>query len=86
MLQVKSFITDIENRIDKNGNIYYRLSLKGFPATYFYVFSNSVKEDVFQLLQTPLNLINRQVLISYEELPNKNNEGVFYKVKDLRIT
>jgi hypothetical protein len=96
--QIKATILDIESKLDKNNHPYYRLSLQGMLATYFYVFSDSVQENIFQLLHTPHNLVNRQVLISYEEtrsskrtsvvgdqVPNKNGAGVFYKVKDLQI-
>jgi hypothetical protein len=83
--QIKALITDIETKTDKNGNPYYRISLQGIFATYFYVFSNSVEANILQLLQAPHNLVNNQVLISYIELPNKNGEGVFNRVKDLQI-
>jgi hypothetical protein len=41
-LQIKALIIDIESKTDKNGNPYYRLSLQGMPARYFYAFSFSL--------------------------------------------
>ncbi|CAG8547149.1 39223_t:CDS:2 [Gigaspora margarita] len=78
-LQIKATILDIELKSDKNHNPYFRLSLAGMPARYFYAFSFSLKEETLQLLQTPINFINRQVLITYQELPNKNHQGTFFK-------
>lgn len=84
-LQIKATILDIENKIDKNNNPYFRLSLVGMPANYFYAFSFSLKAETFQLLQTPLNFINRLALITYEEVPNKDNQGTFFKVKEIQV-
>jgi phosphopantetheinyl transferase (holo-ACP synthase) len=85
-LQIKATIIDLENKTDKNGNPYYRLSLQGMPARYFYAFSFSLKEATLKFLKTPSNLINRQVLITYQELPNKDNLGTFFKVQEIEIT
>lgn len=84
-LQIKATILDIENRTDKNNNPYYRISLSGLPARYFYVFIHNLPETTLQLLKTPHNLVNRQALITYEELPNRDNQGSFFKVKGIEI-
>ena len=86
-LQIKATILDIEKKADKNGNPYFRLSLVGMPACYFYAFSfNLPVETLTTLTNSPLNFINRLALITYEEVPNKDNQGTFFKVKDLQIT
>jgi hypothetical protein len=97
-LQIKATLLDIENRTDKNSNPYFRLSLVGMPARYFYAFSNNLSESTLQLLKSPHNLINRQVLITYEEtrsskrtsvvgdqIPNKDQNGTFFKVQQIEI-
>ncbi|CAI2197708.1 2800_t:CDS:1, partial [Funneliformis geosporum] len=77
-LQIKAQITEIESKTDKNGNPYVRLTLHGLANRYFYAFSNSLKVEIFQTLTTtPYNFINRQVLITYQELPNQDNQGTF---------
>jgi len=86
-LQIKATIIDIESKTDKNNNPYFRLSLQGMPGRYFYAFSFSLPPDTWQtLLDAPHNLINRQVLITYQELPNKDNSGTFFKVQALELT
>lgn len=84
-LQIKATIIDIESKTDKNGNPYYRISLQGMPARYFYAFSNSLPASTYQTLNTPHNFINRQVLLTYQELPNQNNQGTFCKVQAIQI-
>jgi hypothetical protein len=84
-LQIKTTILDIEPKLDKNANPYFRLSLTGLPNRYFYAFSFNLKESTFQTLSSPLNLINRQVLITYQELPNKDNQGTFFKVQQIEM-
>ncbi|CAI2186172.1 17921_t:CDS:2 [Funneliformis geosporum] len=83
-LQIKARITEIESKVDKNSNPYCRLSLRGLTNRYFYVFSNSLKPETFTTLtNTPCNFINRQVLITYQELPNQDNQGTFsYSVQE----
>ncbi len=86
ILQIKATILDIESKVDKNSNPYCRLSLVGVPARYFYAFSFSLPTATFQALtQAPHNFINRQVLITYQELPNQDQHGTFFKVKELAI-
>jgi len=86
ILQIKATLLDIEPKVDKNSNPYFRLSLAGMPGRYFYAFSFSLPTATFQALtQTPHNFINRQVLITYQELPNQDHHGTFFKVKELAI-
>jgi hypothetical protein len=84
--QIKATILDLESKTDKNNNPYFRLSLAGMPARYFYAFSFSLKAETLNLLQIPINLVNRQVLITYQELPNQNNQGTFFKVQEIELT
>ena len=85
-LQIKGTLLDIENRTDKNFNPYCRLSLQGMPGRYFYVFSNSLKTETFNsLTNSPHNLVNRSVLITYQELPNQDKTITFCKVKAIEI-
>lgn len=86
-LQIKATIIDLEAKTDKNNNPYWRLSLQGWPNRYFYAFSfNLPKETLSTLTNSPLNFINRQVLITYQELPNKDQLGTFCKVREIEIT
>ena len=84
-LQIKATLIYLENRTDKNGNPFYCLSLSGMPGNYYYAFNNSLPETTWSTLTTPRNWINRQVLITYQELPNKDNLGTFYKVKGIEL-
>ena len=85
-LQIKAHLLDLESKTDKNSNPYFRLSLAGMPGSYFYAFGFSLPAVTFTALtNTPHNFINRQVLITYQELPNKENSGTFYKVKEIEI-
>ena len=85
-IQIKATLLDIESKTDKNAHPYFRLSLVGMPARYFYAFSFSLPTATFQALtQAPHNFINRQVLITYQELPNQNNQGTFFKVQQIQI-
>ena len=84
-LQIKTTITDIEAKLDKNVNPFYKLSLQGLPNRYFYAFSYNLPETTLQLLKTPSNLVNRLVLITYQELPNKDNQGTFFKVQAIAL-
>lgn len=83
--QIKAFISAIETKLDKNSNPFYKLSLVGC-SDYFYAFSNSLNSETLNTLaEAPHNFINRQVLITYQELPNKDNLGSFRKVKQIEI-
>ena len=83
-LQIKAHLLDLENRTDKNGHLYYRLSLQGMSG-YYYAFNYNLPELTWKSLTTPHNWINRQVLITYQELPNRDNLGTFYKVKQIEL-
>ena len=89
-LQIKATIIDIESKMDKNSNPYYRLSCQGMPGRYFYAFSTDYHlkntTTLSTLANSPLNLINRQVLITYQELPNQDGNGTFFKVQALELT
>ena len=85
-LQIKAILLDIESKLDKNNHPYFRLSLQGMPARYFYAFSFNLPAITFKTLtQSPHNFINRQVLITYQELPNQTNQGSFFKVQQIQI-
>ena len=84
-LQIKTTILDIESKLDKNGNPFYRLSLTGFLYP-FYAFSFNLSPNTLQTLkETPEKLIGKPTLITYEELPNKENQGTFFKVKEIEL-
>ena len=84
---VKTTINDIEPKLDKNQNLYFKLSVKWTnEVKFFYAFSYSLSEENLRTLkENPEKLINQLVLITYQELPNKDKEGVFYKVKRLAL-
>ena len=84
-LQIKATLLEIESKLDKNSNPYFRLSLQDLPNRYFYAFSFSLKEETLTALNTPQNFINRQVLITYQELPNQDGNGIFCKVKEIQV-
>ena len=81
-LQIKATLIDIENRTDKNGNLYYRLSLQGMPG-YYYAFNYNLPQSTWSTLTTPHNWINRPVLVTYQELTK--DQGTFYKVKQIEL-
>ncbi len=85
-LQIKALLLDLESKLDKNNNPYFRLSLAGMPGRYFYAFSNSLPATTFKSLANTPNFINRQVLITYQEFPNQDGKGTFGKVKQIEIT
>jgi hypothetical protein len=86
-LQLKATLLDLEKKLDKNSNPYFRLSLVGIPNRYFYAFSFSLPEATFaSLTNTPHNFINRQLLITYQELSNRDGSGTFCKIKQIELT
>ena len=86
-LQIKATIIDLESKTDKNQNPYCRISLQGLNNRYFYAFNNSLSTETFtSLTNSPHHFINRPVLITYQELPNKDQPGVFFRVKEIQIT
>ena len=85
-LQIKAILLDIESKLDKNNHPYFRLSLQGMPARYFYAFGFSLPTATLSTLtNSPHNFINCQVLITYQELPNQTNSGTFFKVKEIEL-
>jgi len=84
-LTAKTVINDIEPKLDKNFNPYFKLNLRGFPNC-FYAFSYNLSQETLSILKdSPEKLINQLALISYQELPNRDNQGTFFKVKDLQL-
>jgi len=77
-------LLDIEPKLDKNNNPYYKLSLTNLPAHYFYAFSDLPEETLTALKEIPHKLVGKLVLITYEELPQS---GLFqkYKIKSLEF-
>jgi hypothetical protein len=84
-LQIKATIIDIEAKTDKNNHPYWRLSLAGLLARYFYAFNYNLPAATLSYLKSSHNLVNRQVLITYQELPNQDQNGTFCKVKQIEI-
>ena len=85
-LQIKALLLDLQTKLDKNHSPYFRISLQGLINRYFYAFSNSLPETTFKSLTNTPNFINRQVLITYQGFPNQDNQGTFFKVKQIEIT
>ena len=84
-LQIKALISDIEPKLDKNSNSFFKLTLQG-TSNYFYAFSNNLPPDTLTALtNAPHNFVNRQVLISYQELPNRDSGGKFFKVQGIQL-
>jgi hypothetical protein len=97
-LSVKTTINDIESKLDKNANPYFKLTLRGFPNP-FYAFSYHLSKETFKTLkEKPEQLTNQLALITYQEtrsirntsvvgdqLPNQDNQGTFFKVKAIEI-
>ena len=88
--KVKTVITDIESKLDKNNNRFYKISIAwelGKPRI-FYAFANdfNLKTETLQwLTNSPEKLINQRVTITYQELPNKDNSGTFFKVQQIEL-
>lgn len=84
---VKTIINDIETKLDKNQNLYFKLSVKWNDSSrIFYAFSYNLPKKTLTLLkESPEQLINQLVLITYQELPNQDGNGSFYKVKGIEI-
>ena len=86
-LQIKTTLTDIEAKLDRNASPFYKLSLSGFPH-HFYAFATdyNLKDSTLKSLkETPEKLVNRLVLLTYEELPNKDSSGSFLKVREIEV-
>lgn len=84
-LTIKTTINDIETKADKNFNPYFKLTLAGY-TDYFYAFSFNLSEKTNQTLSdSPYKLVNQSALITYEELPNKDGNGNFFRVKEVEL-
>ena len=77
-------LLDIEKDLDKHNNPYYKLSLTNLPATYFYAFADLPVRILTRLEEIPHKLVNRLVLITYEELP-KTSLFQEYRIKTLEF-
>ena len=87
MPKIKALLTEITPKLDRNGNSFYRLKLAGFPD-YFYAFTTdySIKASTVKVLsENSEKLLHQLVLITYEEIANKDNPGTFKKVKEIEI-
>ncbi|CAI2201721.1 5581_t:CDS:2, partial [Funneliformis geosporum] len=83
--EVAFIAKNIETKLDKNQNLYFKLTLRGLPNC-FYAFSYNFPVKTFRTLQeAPEKLINQLALIAYQELENKDKNGIFYKVKSIEI-
>ena len=88
--QVKTTITDIESKLDKNNNRFYKVSIAWElgKTRAFYAFSTdfNLKDDTLKLLtNSPEKLINQRVTITYQELDNKDKNGTFARIKEIAI-
>ena len=82
-LTVKTTITDIEPKSDKNLNPYFKITAN---CQIFYAFSYNLSDTTFKTCaESPHKLVNQSVVITYEELANKDNQGTFYRVKDIEL-
>jgi len=86
-LTAKTIITDLETKLDKNHNLYFKLSVKWTTEIkFFYAFADNLSAQTLQTLKySPEKLINQLVLITYQALANQDKNGNFYKVKGIEI-
>ena len=88
--KVKTTITDIEEKQDKNNHRFYKVSIAwelGKPRV-FYAFSTdfNLKNETLQLLtNSPEKIINQRVTITYQELEHKDKPGTFYRIKEITV-
>ena len=84
---VKTTITDLETKLDKNQNLYFKLSVKWTnEVKFFYAFASNLPEKTLTILKySPEKLINQLVLITYQALANQDKQGTFYKVKEIQL-
>jgi hypothetical protein len=43
------------------------------------------KETLSALQENPEQFINQLALITYQELPNQDGQGTFYKVREIKL-
>jgi hypothetical protein len=81
-LTTKTTISDIEAKRDKNLNPYFKITAN---SQFFYAFGYNLPSSTLQTLsETPYKLVNQATVITYEELPNKDNQGTFLRVKEIQ--
>lgn len=88
--QVKTTITDIESKLDKNNNRFFKVSIAWElgKTRAFYAFSTdfNLKTETLQFLaNSPEKLINQRVTITYQELANQDKQGTFGRIKEIEI-
>jgi hypothetical protein len=88
-LTITTIISEIEPRIDKHNNRYFRVSVDwNNQARICYAFATdfSLKTETLQTLTTsPENLLNRLVLITYQEVENRDNGFIFTRIKEIQL-
>jgi hypothetical protein len=88
--KVKTTITDIVESYDKNNQHFYKVWINWElgKSRIFYAFSTdfNLKTETLQLLtNSPERLTNQRVSITYQELPNKDGQGIFCRIKEIVI-
>ena len=88
--QVKTTIQDIESKLDKNNNRFYKVWINWElgKTRVFYAFANdfNLKTETLQLLaNSPESLINQRATITYQELVNQDKNGTFGRIKEIEI-
>lgn len=88
--QVKTTIQDIESKLDKNSNRFYKVWINWElgKTKAFYAFSTdfNLKTETLQLLtNSPEKLTNQRVTITYQELENQDKNGTFGRIKEITI-
>ena len=82
-LTTKTTISDIEEKRDKNLNPYFKITAN---SQIFYAFGYNLPGSTFKICaESPHKLVNQAVVITYEELPNKDNQGAFLRVKEIEL-
>ena len=85
--KIKALLLEVETKLDKNANSFWKLKLAGCPD-YFYTFATdySLKACTLKSLsENSEKLVNQLVLSTYEEVPNKDSLGIFRKVKEIEV-
>lgn len=88
--QIKTTITDIEEKQDKNNNTFFKVWVAwelGKPRV-FYAFSTdfNLKNETLQLLtNSPEKLINQRLTITYQEVESKDGNGTYYRIREIAV-
>jgi len=77
-LQIKAILIDLESKLDKNSNPYFRLSLQDLPNRYFYTFSFSLQAETLTALNTPQNFPIKMVMAPFV----KSKKSKYCKCED----